>query len=170
MNSKTKNIILITGFLFVLWFAYQFAFTKTIAVKKEYRQLQTQKELFTNIPKQLALLNEKNEYYQKQLKKYQLSETSLQNSLLKNINAWGEEYKYKVTDFKQPHVFKASNLTKNTYRLTLEGDYIPLLKALYQLEQKSKFGEVLHVNFIKKKNYRLNKYYLQAEIMIQNFN
>lgn len=169
MTNKTKNIGLLLGFFIVLILCYRLAIAKTFALKNEYNNLKQQELLFTNTPKQLSLLKQKQKYYDSILNKYQLNGSSLQNSLLKTINEFAVNNNLKVKGFLEPHIIKQNDLTIKTYRFTLEGDFNAILKLTHKLEQRTKFGEVINLHFEKKKNFRTGKYYLQAFILLKSF-
>ena len=169
MTSKTKNILVISGFILALFFSYQFAIKNTLNERSRYNQFKKEEMLFENIPKQLLTLNKKKEYYNSLLAKYQIGETSLQNSLLKSVNKNAQELNLKVIDFNEPHIATKNDLQINTYNITLEGSYNNIAQLIYRLEQKARFGELVNVHFIKQKNYRTRKEYLQATIMLQSY-
>jgi len=170
MSSNRKNTILIIASILLLFICYKFAVKKTIDYKKEYQLLKNQEQLFNDLPKQFGVLNEKNKYYDSLLTKFQITETSLQNNLLKTINKVTSTLKVKVIDFKEPHIVAENEVRKNYYTFTLEGSFENILKVIHQLEQKTKFGEVATINMIKGKQPRSRKEFLQAEVMIVNYN
>ena len=51
----------------------------------------------------------------------------------------------------------------------LEGNYNAIIQLIHQLEQKTKFGEVINLHFEKKKNFRSGTFYLQVTILLQSF-
>ena len=63
MTNKTKNILLIVGFLLALVLCYKLAISKTISLKKEFNSLALEETLFENAPKQVSLLKQKQKYY-----------------------------------------------------------------------------------------------------------
>lgn len=169
MKNKTKNSILIVTFLLAIILCYQLAISKTVALKKEFKTLKHQEFLFKNTPKQISLLKQKQKYYNGLLDKYQIHGSSLQNNLLKTINAFADSTNIKISTFLKPHVIYNNELKVNTYQFTLEGNYNAILKLIHQLEQNTKFGEIINLHFEKKKNFRSGKYYLQAHILLKNF-
>jgi len=169
MTSKHKNIGLIIGFILVLILCYQFAIKNTFEQKRLYKTLQAQELLFKNTPKQLNLLNQKERYYDSLLQKYQLNGSSIQNNLLKTINSYAEVNKLKVISFLEPHITIHNDLNIKTYDFTLEGDYNAINQFIYELEQHTKFGEIIHLEFNKKKYYKTNRNYLQARVLLKSF-
>jgi len=169
MTNKTKNIILLISFLVLIILCYRFAISNTLKVKKEYRSLKQQELFFKNTPKQVALLKQKQQYYDSLLTIYQINGNSIQNSLLKTINIYVDSIKVKLIDFVEPHVFKGDDISVKTYQFTLEGNYNDILKLVYKLEQETKFGEIISLNFEKKKNFKTGRFYLQAYVLLKSF-
>lgn len=169
MTGKQKNIALIIGFILVLIISYRYAISNTLALKKEFKTLKQQEQLFKNVPKQLSILKQKEKYYDSLLVKYQLNGSSVQNNLLKTINASANSNTIQLINFLEPHVFKKDNLTYNTYQFTLRGSYNNILELIYKLEQETKFGEITNLHFERKKNYRTGKNYLEANVLLRSF-
>ncbi len=169
MSNKNKNILLIVGFLLFVIICYNLAISKTIAQKKQYSNLKKQELLFKNAPKQLSLLRQKEMYYDSLLIKYQLDGSSIQNNLLRTINLFADVNNLKVVNFLEPHHISINELTINTYEFTLEGEYNSINNLIYQLEQITKFGEVINLHFEKKKNFRSGRHYLQARVLVKSF-
>lgn len=169
MTNKTKNIILLVGFLLALILCYQLAISKTVALKKEYNTLKQEEALFENTPKQVSLLKQKQKHYDSLLNKYQIKESSIQNNLLKTINTFADSSNIKVIGFLEPHIINQNDLKINTYQFTLEGDYNAIIKLIYRLEQDTKFGEITNLHFEKKKNFRTGKHFLQASVLLKGF-
>ncbi|PQV47442.1 hypothetical protein CLV33_107231 [Jejuia pallidilutea] len=169
MTNKTKNIVLVVGFLLVLLLCYQLAISKTVALKKEYNTLKQEEILFENAPKQLSLLKQKRMYYDSLLTKYKINGSSLQNSLLQTINSFADSSNIKVIGFLEPHIIQMNDLKVKSYQFTLEGEYNSIIQLIYKLEQETKFGEISNLHFIKKKNFRTGKYFLQAHVLLKSF-
>lgn len=169
MTKRAKNILLVAGFVLALVICYKLAISKSIEQKQQYNTLKQQELLFKNAPKKLSLLKQKEVYYDSLLTKYQLDGSSVQNNLLKTLNTFADSNDIKVISFLEPHIIIENDLTVKTYEFILEGDYNSINKLIYQLEQKTKFGEVINLHFKKKKNYRSGRDYLQAKVLLRSF-
>lgn len=169
MNSKQKNIILFVGFIAVLYICHVLAVSKTLEQKEQYNTLSKEVVLSKNAPKQLSLLKQKEIYHDSLLNKYQLDGSSIQNNLLKVINSYADANTLKVVSFLEPHIISQNDLTIKTYDFTLEGNYNDIIKLIYQLEQQTKFGEIINLHFEKKKNFRKGRYYLLARVLLKSF-
>ncbi|WP_299223283.1 hypothetical protein [uncultured Aquimarina sp.] len=172
MTQKNKNIALIIGLILVLFIAYQYGFSKTFAVSKKVATLQSQKEAYQSAPAQLATLANKEKQLDEILKKNNVEGNSLQNNILKVLNTLSVNSEFKIIIFEEPHVYvdETSKETTTTYNFTLQGDYKSLINVVYALEQKYSFGNVIHVSFEKKKNFRTGKSFLQCGVLLQRLN
>lgn len=169
MTSKQSNIALITGFILLLIVCYQFAISNTTEEKQKLDALKIESKIFENSPKRLSILKKKKVYYDSLLAKYQLDDSSIQNNLLKTINTFAEANDIKVVSFLEPHITTKNDLTVNTYEFVLEGEYNPINKLIYKLEQETKFGEIISLHFEKKKNFRTGRFFLQAKVLLKSF-
>ncbi|QLE02037.1 hypothetical protein HX109_10905 [Galbibacter sp. BG1] len=169
MKGKTKNIILLLGFLITCFICYRFAISNTLEAYTTYKKLEQENLLFKNIPKQQVMLKKQNVYLDSLLNKYQIGGTSIQNNLLKNLNTNSDSLGLKLVEFEKAHVFEKKQLTINSHIFTLEGSYGDLLKLIYNLEQRTKFGEVVHVGLEKKKDLRTREERLEGNIIVQHY-
>jgi Tfp pilus assembly protein PilO len=170
MTNKNKNILLLFGFFLVLIVCYKLALSKTFEQRDKYENLQQEVILFKNAPLQLTNLKQKNVYFDSILTKNKLAGSSIQNNLLKVLNANAAANSLEIINFLEPHIFEKNELKIKTYEFTVEGAYANIINLIYQLEQKTRFGEIIHVSFEKKKNFRTGTSYLQARILIRNLN
>lgn len=169
MTKQKKNTILIVSFVLVLILCYQLTIKHTLQLKEQHSQLKREAASLKDSPQQLAILKQKNVYFDSLLTKFQLGGSSIQNNLLKIINTYANNNALKVVDFLEPHIYKNDNLTIKTYDFTLEGTYNNIHRLIYLLEQETKFGEVVSLHFEKKKNYRTGRFYLQARVLLKSF-
>lgn len=167
MTSNTKNNLSLAGIVLVLFLSYKFAIVKTIALGREYNNLKKEEVLFKDIPVQLSVLKSKEQQYDSILKKMNLGNTSLENNLLRTLNQQVEQHRLKLLDFNEPHAYMDGENQLNTFHFSLEGNFTDILKAVHTLEQKGNFGTLVHLDFQTKRNYRANKNYLVATVLMQ---
>ena len=170
MTIKTKNRILIGGFVLGLIICNQLAFSETFALKNELDRLKQEQKLAENLPQQLARLNQKKKQYNDVLQSYQISETSWQNNLLQRIDRYAKINNLVILKIEEPHVYKNQELTSKTYQLSLEGEFNNLLGLVYELEQQAKTGQLVNVHLIKNTDYRSKKSSLEMRVLIQVVN
>ncbi|WP_108804567.1 hypothetical protein [Aquimarina sp. Aq107] len=169
MTQKNKNIVLIIGLLLVLFIAYRYGFAKTFAIHKEVTKLENQKKIYESAPTQLVALANKEKQLDEILKNNNVEGNSLQNNILKVLNTLSSDSNFKIINFEKPHKYidEDSQKTTTTYNFTLQGDYKSLIHVVYALEQNYSFGNILSVNFEKKKNFRTGNRFLQCKILLQ---
>lgn len=170
MKQSNKNLLLIVGFIVILGIAYQYSFSKTIQVKEELEDLQLQVYKNSYSLDKQAILEKKENYLDSIIIKNRLGGSSLQNNLLKVLNDFSRDLSYRIISFKEPHVqqSKDGTGTVTSFQFVLEGEYKDLEEILYKLEKDYSFGSFSHINFERKKNYRLNKNFLQCSVVVQN--
>lgn len=171
MKQSNKNIFLVLIFFLVGSLAYRFSFSKTFEIRKQLEDLEVKLANTANHYDSKAQAT-RIAYLDSIIARNRNTETSLQNSLLKVLNENSETYLFKIIAFKEPHSFTPQNSVDgiNSYEFILEGNYKNLEQILYILERDYSFGSIAHINFRKEKDYRLNKFYLQGRILIQNIN
>ncbi len=168
MKSNTKLILLAIGVIITLLLCYKMAIANTISLRKEYQMLSKELLFFDEIPEQLSVLNKKKKYYDSLLSEMNIENTSIENNLLRVLNTEAKKNNLNVIDFNNHHLYSDNHGELKTFIFTLQGDFTNLLKTIHQFEVNGNFGEVIHVEFNKKKNYKTNKDFLNATIFIQN--
>ncbi len=168
MNLKHKNIVLLIGFIILLWICYKIPVHQTIMAKKEYAKLVQQQHLFSDIPQKVNTLNTEKVYLDSILNTYQLStDKSFQSNLLHTITSFADTHHLSVVTFEEPHIYLKNEVTLNTFSFSVKGNYNDTLSLIHELEQTKKLGKMLSINFEKKKNYRTNKEFLETTILLQ---
>lgn len=169
MSLQQKNIALVLVFFVLLWVSYELSFSKTFALKKQLEVLKVEASLLENSDEKIQQLSRENNYYDSIFKAKQISSnTSFQNNLLTKINTYSSDKSIQVVNFKNPHVFKKEGTKVFTYAFTLRGNFNELTKLVYQLEQQSKLGKIISVSYLKKKDYRKRKDYLECTVLLQH--
>ena len=167
MKDKQRNIALIVGFLLLLTISYVFSIQKTIDLKSRVKELKKEKELASNAGERIFNLQQENKYLDSILQLKELSiENSFQQTLLQKLNAFSKTATIEIISFDEPHLFREINTNLMTYSFEVKGDFKTLLKLVNTLE-KQQLGEIISINFEKKKNYRRNKQELSAQFHIQ---
>ncbi|RDY60765.1 hypothetical protein [Flagellimonas nanhaiensis] len=143
------------------------AIQKTWTLRKEYLNLKTEEQQFENISQQLFALTKKESSLDSILLALNLENKSMENNLLRFVNEVAKENHIKIIDFNSPHIYETNSSSFTTYDLVLRGDFLSIVKSINSIESQSSFGEIVHVNFVKQKNYRTSKNFLEATIFIQ---
>jgi hypothetical protein len=129
--------------------------------------LWSEKELQSNAQSKIFNLQQENAHLDAILRKRDLSiENSFQQTLLKKINSFAEKEKITIISFEEPHEFERNEINLKTYFFEIKGDFRALLKLINELERQQ-LGQLVSVNFIKKKKYRTNRTALSCQFYIQ---
>jgi hypothetical protein len=167
MTDKQKNIALVIGFLLLLIVSYVFSIKKTLELKSRLVSLEKDKELLSNASERIYKLQQENKYLDAVLQKKELTiDNSFQQLLLSKINKFKNKNSIEVIAFNQPHKVTKNNTSLQTYSFEVKGSFNALLQLTNFIERQQ-LGELISVNFEKKRNYRKNKeeltgiYYLQ---------
>lgn len=168
MTLDKRNKGLLGGILLLLVASYYLAIDKTFALRSQYNGLSKEVGQFSNLPQKLGLLEQQEAYFDSILTSMDIKDTSFQNTLLRALNQEAEKQKVQVMDFNRPHIYTEADTQYETYQFALRGSYTQMLRVLHALEQKGNYGELAHVNFEKKKDYRSQKEYLEATVYLQS--
>jgi hypothetical protein len=139
MTIQQKNKLLVLGFVAILVIGYFLSISETFSLKRNYDQLKENERIFENIPKRLKVLTQKEVYYDSLLSSNQITETSLQNNLLKALERYAVSEQIKIVSFNEPHIYTENDKTINSYAFTVSGDFKAILGLAYELEQRSKY-------------------------------
>ncbi len=170
MDIKIRNKILVVGFVFLLFVVYKLAISKTIETRSSVSKLLVEKKLLSNVTAKIAQLKLKEYQLDSILKSYNLSiDNSFQQTLLQKVTEFSKKEKLQIIQFKEPHIFIDNEANRSTYSFELKGNFISLLKIVNYLEDLQ-LGQLISINFVKRKNYRANTNYLTCEILLQKVN
>ncbi|QLG46769.1 hypothetical protein [Costertonia aggregata] len=169
MSSKQKNMVLLVAILFLLFLSYSLGISKTLEERKKYLALVEQENFVGEIPKLLSTQTKQEKYLDSILGAMNFNSNSIENDLLRILNLESKINNIKILDFNSAHLSSSDSIGKLiTFPFTLEGNYDGILKIIYEIEHKNNFGEVMHLDLEKKKNYRTRKEFLTATVFLQS--
>jgi hypothetical protein len=167
MDYKLKNKLLLVGFIISLILIYQFAIVKTIEAKKVVSILRKENALLHHISENITYLKKEEIVLDSILKSVDVSiDNSFQQTLLQKITVFTKKNKLQIIAFKEPHQLITNNTKLSTYAFEVKGTFISLLKMVNYIEQLQ-LGELISIEYKKKKNYRTNSNYLICKIFLQ---
>lgn len=167
MKQQNKNILLIIGFLILAFMAYKFSILKTLEVRKQLSEIKHQINDKTSLAANYQGLVTRDIYLDSVIGSEKLK-TSLQNELLEVLNNGSREFNFKIIAFNEPHKYIYDDQTETTLPFVLEGQYDGIETMLYSLENNYSFGTISHIKFERKKDFRLNKVFLECRVLMQN--
>lgn len=168
MTQRNKNILLILGFIAVLFFCYQVSIKKTFTLKNEITNLNDSIYRYESLSKKAQNLKAKESYFDSILSTNNLKNVSIQNNILEDLNTLSEQKGFSIIGFNEPHSISENNININSYPFTVQGDFNDILELIYHFEQETNLGKIVHVNFEKKRNYRRRSDYLECFVVIES--
>ncbi len=167
MKLKDKNIVLVFSIIVLGVITYAFAIRHTIDLKEKYKELTINKKKNEDYTLTKRKLEIKKDSLQKRLGGFRNSSVYLQNKLLVKLDEYSKENQVKIVSIEEPHKFEIDEVSIIYFRFTLEGDYISMAKTLAKIEANSSFGKLVSLKFIKEKDRRRRKVYLQAKAILK---
>lgn len=169
MRLNRKNKLLLAGIAIGVYISYSFAFAKTIVYYHKYKEQRNVLSQGIDQPQSYRLLALKEKQLDSLLAGYNKStgNESFQNQLLRRLTELGKKKQVRITDFAQPHIYEEKNTRKTSYAFTLEGRFGDLLFLVNTMENNPYYGKVINLNIEKKTDYKSNKDYLVAQMVLQ---
>ena len=161
---KKKYHILLSGtFLFCL-LAYWLAFGKTWNLYCSVQQLQQQKSSATGILQEINALQKQTE----KMNKGQQNKGFTQNYFFQSMTAYCQEQKLAIHEMPQSKIYRQEDLEILQNHLLVEGNFVPMVRLINELEDKQQLGRVVSAEFMLTKNFQSRKNELTAALSIQN--
>ncbi len=158
---------LIAGVLFSI-VIYNLALSKTISLAIKNNELQQQISKNQDAPKQIEVVSQKIKRIEQLVGDKAYNKIDIHQVLLESVTGYVQQNGLILKDFPQPFVIAENGYITKTAQLTVEGDFIPLLKLIYFLENNYKVGKVIAVDFKTTKEIRTRKRKLNTTIYLQN--
>jgi hypothetical protein len=147
---------------------YNSVFKKTLKLKKEVFQLESELAEIQKIDQKLILINHRLKFADSILLKNNFSNQSIQSNLLEMLNKETSNKNLSLVEFTEPHLFEDENFTINSFHFLLRGNYNNIESILYNLEQQYNFGLITHVSFNKKRDHRKALDFLDCEVILES--
>jgi len=168
MTYKKKNKFLIIAAIVFLLAAYSLSIKKTIMLYQECKELTNKSDLATNAPVKIQELEKKLAETDTLLGKSQIRDGNTQQLLLGVVTNYCQTNDIVLREFPRAINNLDKDFSIETSVFVVEGDFIKLLRLIYQLEQKDKIGRIASAHFQAKKDYRTQTVSLLSTIYLQN--
>jgi hypothetical protein len=166
LNSKQKNKLLLIGAILILWCVYAFAIRNTLDARSQCKMFQQQIDSAADAPSRL-------EHLQEELQQLETitgnndTANSLHERLLEIVTNYCQENNITLRDFASPICYSQAEWLVETHSITVEGNFIALLKLVRKLEEE-KTGKVVSVDFQSKRDNKTQTLSLSVIIYVQN--
>ena len=168
MSYRKKNIILILSFVVVCFLAYQLAIKNTLDLKEQYYSIKDSQQNEQNIRTKIGQLSAQKRYLDSLVAVNKITTTNLQNELLVRLNSLCDKHQCEIINFEEPHVDSLRGIENTYHQFGLKGNYKQIINTIYDLEYDRNLGQLVSVQFLKKRDYKRNRVYLTADILIKN--
>ncbi len=168
LTYQQKNKFLAIGYVVFLFIVYQLAIGKSLELYSQNllleEKLATTKQSYASKEE----LEKKEEKLDHHISSFFVDSLSHQEYLLETISTYCHQHNILIKEIPARTEYREGDFEVGTHRIVFEGDFIPMLKMVYLLEQKSKMGRVSSVLFSLKYDFKRKREVLSLTLYIQN--
>lgn len=168
LTYKRKNQLLIVGALLVLYLMYSMAIKKTLLAYNDYMNTQSHISIAINAPLLAAQLENKIKEMNTQIGSTTADKQNAEQALIELITNYCQNNSLVLREFPEMITTTEGDLTIETNRFVIGGNFKSLINMVYLLEQKKKLGKIASVRYLLKKNIKTKEMDLCANIYLQN--
>jgi hypothetical protein len=161
-------MLLIAVTMLTALLVYSFGIKKTMSAYIAYSDAKKKMEFAANAPEMASQLEKKLAGMDTKIGDQNTKEQNTTDALLSLITNYCQNNHAVLREFPQTTIAEAENMTIETNRFTIGGDFSTLLNLAYILEQKNKLGKVASVNYQLKKDFKTKEMLLTATLFLQN--
>lgn len=166
-SYKQKNLALLIIAVLLFAASYKRAFSKTIETNSYINELEIKKQEALNSQKEIRLLQKNVAHLNKLLGKENVSVEEVQQGFLNFLARKSSRIEVKQID--EVYGFEHPDFKINTFKIELQGDYLSLVKFIYDLEHAFNDARLIHFQMESKKDPVTNKTDLTTTLLIQNY-
>lgn len=156
------------GIILLLLLSYNLAIKKTIVLYSDCQEMNIKLDKIGEAPKKINTLKEKIAQYDELISKGDTSGNDLRQTLLEKTGDFCALNNITLKEFPASVSSKKNDYLIETNTIVLEGAFAGIVKFIYLLEQKTKIGKVVSVDFTSKFDLSAKKNKLLGKIYIQN--
>lgn len=168
LTYRKKNILLLVCSVLFSLIIYFFSVAQTIKLITLCNRLEQQLHLADDAPQKLSELKFQLGHITSRLGQAGKFGGDVQQALLEMISGFCNENNLVLKEFPQPVITIEQNFVVETNTVVVEGEFIKLLKLVYQLEQVQRIGKVSSVHFQAKEDVKTKRLVLTASLYLQN--
>lgn len=167
LSWKQKNKLLLAGSIVLLWFVYSFAISNTIELKSSCDEQQKQMDSIQDAPEKLVQLEAELARFSALTGNGNDTLHDVHEQLLNFVTVYCDKHDLVLREFIQPVRYKNDEWTVETHPITVEGNYIEIVRFIRALELEST-GRIVSVDFFTKTDNKTKVRSLLATIYVQN--
>ncbi|MGH1338870.1 MAG: hypothetical protein ACRBFS_22330 [Aureispira sp.] len=163
-NHQQRYQLLLGGIAAFLVVAYWLAFSKTWVAYNKTTTLEQQLSSASQAWQEIEAYQQQME----QLEAQQNNQSFTQNYFFQKVTAFCQEHELTIQAMPESVIYEEEEADVLLNPLQVEGQFIPMIRLLYHLEQQQQLGSVVSVTFNLGKNYQSRQQELTASIFLQN--
>ena len=168
LSYRLKFIYLSIGFVLFLFLTFKLAINRTFEIKKQCKYYKEQLSKVENAPTQMALIKTKLDGINQRVGNKSLSQINFEELIIEHVSRYCKNHSLILKEYPGMHIFSQQDYCTETCKITVEGDFIKLLKLAYGIEHTFSYGKVSSLKFYTKKNIQTKNIELLLEIYVQN--
>jgi hypothetical protein len=168
LTYKKKNLILLLASILLAYIVYSFGIKKTIAAHSEYTENKNKMEQAANAPAMAEQLEKELIRMDAKIGSRNTEEENLNETLLSLITSYCQSNHAVLREFPQTTINEDGDLSVETNRFIIGGNFFTLINLVYLLEQKYNLGKVVSVNYQLRKDFKTQEMQLTANVFLQN--
>ena len=165
-QKKIIYLFILSGLFAIV--LYQIAIVDTINLMIENSAFEAEISKNKDAPLQIKSLKHKAEKIKQLIGNNDYEGLDMHQELLISITEYIQKNGMVLKDFPQPYVISEKGYLTKTAKVTIEGDFVSVLKLIYFLEHNYHIGKVVSVDFKASKQLRTRKRKLNTTIYLQN--
>lgn len=168
LTYRTKNKLLFVVAVIIAFLSYKFAIKNTITQFSEYTSAKKEIDFAKDIPTRTLQIKMKIQAIDKALNKGQENGMNVQENLLGVITSFCRDNNIVLREFPITKQNASNEFLIETNIFKIEGPFVKLLRLLYILEQKRRFGKISSVLFKSKIDFKTKSTELTATVYLQH--
>lgn len=168
LSHKHRFYLLLTGALVFLLISWKLAIKKTVVLKNQVKTIQEQLLAAENAPQKIATYTSKLQLVESKIGNSISLDKNINQALLEKVSDYCKQNNIKFYELPKAHTINDGPFIIETNKVVLEGNYIKLLKLLYQLETEKRYGKIISAGFESIKDLRTSRTQLYLTVYLQN--
>jgi hypothetical protein len=165
-QRKYQLLLLVSGLLMLC--IYQFAISKTVDLYRRNNELNAKLAEAVNTPQQVDAIHKRLKALDKLIPSRKTDSVgSVHDTLLSVLSQYCKENSVLLKSFPETSTYEEGSFEIETNSFTLQGNFIPLLRLVYLLEQKERIGKISSLNFQSAKDYDSKRTVLPLTVYLQ---
>ena len=168
MTYKKKKQFLLIGSVLFLLFTYNFVISRTVELYTSNKRLSKEVKDGVSAPEKRKNLQHRLDGFNNSLNKYFADSLKNREYILGVVSEFCNKNHLVLREYPESRLTKEKDFEIETNVVVAEGDFLNLLRLVYELEQKVKIARPASVNFEKKFDHKRRKDVLSVTIYLQN--